>query len=304
MKMLWKTMAKNKELNALILPGFLYVLVMSYLPMVGIIIAFKQYRYDKGLFGSSWVGFDNFRFFFVSDQAWILIRNTVLYNAGYIVLTAIFAIALAVFMYEIRGGFIKLYQTILFLPYFLSFVLVSYITYAFLDHQSGYLNEALQSVFGAEPVRWYAEERYWPYILNVVHLWKSIGFSALMYFAAIIAIDQTYYEAARIDGATRLHMVFRITIPLIAPVIFTLFILSMGGMFRGDFGLHYFVPNNSSLVYDATDVIDTYVYRALRSLGNVSMSAAVGLFQSVVGLVLILATNYIVRKKNEDYSMW
>ncbi|QGQ99258.1 sugar ABC transporter permease [Paenibacillus psychroresistens] len=301
---LWKVFKKNGELFTLTLPGLIYVLIFAYIPMVGIIVAFKNYRFDKGLFGSEWAGFKNFEFFFVSDQAWILIRNTILYNAGYIVITAFSAILLALLLNEVKGFGIKIYQTIMFLPYFVSYVLVSYITYAFLDHQNGYLNELLQTVFSAKTISWYTEAHFWPFILNIVHLWKSIGFSTLVYFAAIIAIDPTYYEAAKIDGASRVQMVMKISIPLITPVVATLFILSIGNMFRGDFGLHYFVPNNSTFVYDATDVIDTYVYRALRVMGNVSMAAAVGLFQSVVGLILIVLTNFLIKKANEENAMW
>ncbi|MDG0813300.1 ABC transporter permease [Cohnella rhizosphaerae] len=294
---------KNGELSVLFLPGFLFFLVMSYIPMVGIVIAFKDYNLRKGIFGSEWVGFDNLKFFFASDTAWRVTRNTILYSFSYIVLTLIVSLALAILLNELTRRWIKIHQTIMFLPYFLSWVLVSYISNAFLDHQNGFLNALLKGV-GMQPVEWYFGAQYWPIILNLVHLWKAVGFNVLLYYAGIMGIDQSYYEAARIDGANKLQMALKITIPLLAPLVTILLILSIGGMFRGDFGLHYFIPNNTGLIYSTTDIIDTYVFRALRTIGDISMSAAVGFFQSVVGLVLVLAANMAVRKLNEENSLW
>lgn len=287
----------------LFLPGFLFFLVMSYIPMVGIIIAFKDYNLRKGIFGSEWVGFDNLKFFFVSDTAWRVTRNTILYSLSYILLTLVVSLAFAILLNELTRRWIKIHQTIMFLPYFLSWVLVSYISNAFLDHQNGFLNAMLKSA-GLQPVEWYFGAQYWPIILNLVHLWKAVGFNVLLYYAGIMGIDQSYYEAARIDGANKLQMALKITIPLLAPLVTILLILSIGGMFRGDFGLHYFIPNNTGLIYSTTDIIDTYVFRALRTIGDISMSAAVGFFQSVVGLVLVLAANMVVRKLNEENSLW
>lgn len=294
---------KNGELSVLFLPGFLFFLVMSYIPMVGIVIAFKDYNLRKGIFGSEWVGFDNLKFFFASDTAWRVTRNTILYSFSYIVLTLVVSLALAILLNELTRRWIKIHQTIMFLPYFLSWVLVSYISNAFLDHQNGLLNALLKSA-GLQPVEWYFGAQYWPIILNLVHLWKAVGFNVLLYYAGIMGIDQSYYEAARIDGANKLQMALKITIPLLAPLVTILLILSIGGMFRGDFGLHYFIPNNTGLIYSTTDIIDTYVFRALRTIGDISMSAAVGFFQSVVGLVLVLAANMAVRKLNEENSLW
>ncbi|WP_217594469.1 sugar ABC transporter permease [Cohnella sp. GbtcB17] len=294
---------KNGELSVLFLPGFLFFLVMSYIPMVGIVIAFKDYNLRKGIFGSEWVGFDNLKFFFASDTAWRVTRNTILYSFSYIVLTLVVSLALAILLNELTRRWIKIHQTIMFLPYFLSWVLVSYISNAFLDHQNGFLNAMLKSA-GLQPVEWYFGAEYWPIILNLVHLWKAVGFNVLLYYAGIMGIDQSYYEAARIDGANKLQMALKITIPLLAPLVTILLILSIGGMFRGDFGLHYFIPNNTGLIYSTTDIIDTYVFRALRTIGDISMSAAVGFFQSVVGLALVLFANLVVRKLNEENSLW
>ncbi len=293
----------NKELFLLSLPGILYKLIFAYIPMVGVIIAFKNYRYDLGIFGSKWVGFDNFRYLFSTDTAWRITRNTVLYNVAYILVTLVAALLLAVLLNEVKAKWSRFYQTALFLPHFLSWVLVGYIAYAFLNHADGFINRTLMSL-GFDPVSWYQNAGAWPFILVIVHLWKVIGFNTLIYFAGIMGINSEYYEAARMDGATKSQMALKITIPLLSPLIVILLILSIGSMFRGDFGLHYFIPNNSGFLYGSTDIIDTYVYRALREVGNVGMSAATGLYQSIVGLILVLSANAIVKKINPDHSLW
>lgn len=294
---------KNRELFLLSLPGIVYKLIFAYLPMIGLVIAFKNYRYDKGIFGSDWAGLKNFKYLFTGDAAWRITRNTVLYNAGYIILTTCVALLFAILLNELKAKYTKFYQTSLFLPHFLSWVLVGYIAYAFFNHSDGFLNRLLES-FGMNPVAWYQNTAPWPFILVIFHLWKAVGFSTLIYFAGIIGINSEYYEAARIDGATKTQMAFSITIPLLAPLVIIMLILSIGSMFRGDFGLHYFIPNNSGFIFGTTDVIDTYVYRSLRELGNVGMSAATGFYQSVVGLILVLAANGIVKKINPDHSLW
>ncbi|WP_284645743.1 ABC transporter permease [Paenibacillus silviterrae] len=299
----WRQLNQNREILGLFFPGFLYILIFSYLPMFGVILAFKRYRYDQGILGSEWVGFENFTFFFVSEDAWRITRNTVLYEIGYIFLTMAFALLFAILLNEIGRRTSKIYQTALFIPYFLSWVVVSYISYAFLDQQTGYLNTILHW-FGMEPHNWYLEKEPWPIILNIASLWKKVGFSALVYYAGIMSINQEYYEAAKIDGATRFQMAIKITIPMLAPLITIMLILAVGGIFHGDFGLHYFIPNNQGMTYPTTDIIDTYVYRALRTVGDVGMSSAVGLYQSVVGMVLVIATNAIVRKLNQENSLW
>lgn len=296
-------MGKHYELLILSLPAILYIFVMAYLPMFGVVIAFKNFNYAKGFWGSDWIGFKNFEFLFTSDTAFRITRNTVLYNLGYMAITTICALAVAIMLNEISKKWLKLYQTSLILPFFLSWVVVSYITLAFLDHQNGFVNHWLTAM-GFHEIEWYFDSRYWPYILNIVSLWKGIGFSSLVYYAGILGIDSELYEAARIDGATRRQMVTNVTIPQLTPLIIILLILSIGNMFRGDFGLHYFIPNNSGMTYPTTDIIDTYVYRALRDLGDIGMAAAVGLYQSLVGFVLVLVANFTVRKINEDNSLF
>jgi len=299
----WLYFRKNGELFTLSLPGLIYKLIFAYLPMIGIVIAFKHFRNDKGIFGSEWVGFKNFEYLFTSDVAWRITRNTILYNLAYMTLTTITALVFAIMLNEVRKRWLKVFQTSMFLPYFLSWVLVGYIVYAFLNHSDGFINRTLTSL-GLDGISWYQDPAAWPYILILAHLWKAIGFSTLVYFAGILGIDTEYYEAARMDGASKLQMTFSITLPLLLPLVIILGILSIGGMFKGDFGLHYFIPNNSGFIFSTTDIIDTYAYRALREIGDISMAAAVGLYQSIVGFVLVLVTNSIVRRVNSENSLW
>ncbi|WNR45406.1 ABC transporter permease [Paenibacillus roseipurpureus] len=299
----WKHFKKNSELFLLALPGVLHKLIFLYLPMFGLVLAFKRFRFDKGIWGSDWIGFKNFEFFLTSDNAFRVTRNTILYNCGFILITTVSALTLAVLLNEVGKRWVKVYQTALFLPYFLSWVVVSYITLGFLDHSNGYLNHIL-ALFGTEPVKWYEAAKAWPTIIVVVNLWKGIGFATLVYYAGIIGIDQEYYEAAKMDGASRIRMVTGITIPLLMPLIIILLIISIGGIFRADFGLFYFIPNDSSFLYPVTDVIDTYVYRSLKVVGDIGMSTAVGLYQSVVGFIFVLTANVIVKKFNSENSLW
>ncbi|MFD0672438.1 ABC transporter permease [Cohnella sp. GCM10027633] len=299
----WKHFKQNGEYLLLFLPGAFHIFLFGYLPMIGIIIAFKNFRYDQGIWGSEWIGFKNFEFLFTSSTAYRIFRNTLLYESGYLLLTTVAALALAILLNEISRKWLKIYQTPLFLPYFLSWVVVSYLTYALLDHQMGFVNKTLEAI-GLKPVMWYLDANVWPYILNIVALWKNIGFATLVYFAGIVGISPEYYESAKIDGASRWKMALKITIPMLTPLIVILIILAIGNIMKGDFGLHYFIPGDSGMVYPTTDIIDTYVYRALIELGDIGMSSSVGVFQSVVGLVLVIVTNYIVRKINEENALW
>lgn len=287
----------------LALPGVLYKLIFHYLPMIGIVLAFKVYRYDLGIFGSQWVGLHNFKFFFVSNDAWRITRNTIFYNFAYIGLGTLAALLCALLLNEIARKFVRVFQTVLFLPHFISMVIVGFLTLIFLDHEYGYLNRILELV-GLSAHNWYFETTPWIFILPLVALWKGLGFSTLVYYAGIMGISTEYYEAARIDGASRWRMMTTITIPLLSPLIVILFILGLSGIFRGDFGLHYFIPNNIGLNYPTTDIIDTYAYRALIKDANIGMSAAIGLFQSCVGFVTILVANYTIKKINRDHALF
>ncbi|MFC4777100.1 ABC transporter permease [Paenibacillus sp. GCM10023252] len=294
---------KHSELFVLSLPAVLFKLVFSYLPLIGLILAFKKFNYEGGIWGSEWVGWTNFKFFFASDNAFRITRNTILYNISFIILVTVLAVSFAIMMNEINRRWLKIHQTVLFLPYFLSWVVVSYVMLGFLEHKNGFLNQMLVSL-GRDPVAWYQESVYWPFILILVYLWKAVGFSTLIYYAGILGIDSSYYEAARIDGATKMQLVTRITIPLLTPLIIILFIVAIGSIFRADFGLFFFIPNDMGVLYPVTDVIDTYVYRSLRVVGDLGMSTAVGLYQSVVGFFLVLATNWLIRRMNAENSLW
>lgn len=294
----------NLALTLMALPGVLLLFVFAYLPMFGLVIAFKDYRFAEGIFGSAWVGFDNFRFLFGTDAAWRITRNTLLMNSVFIVTTTTAALGIALLMNEIYTSHMsKYYQTMLFFPYFISWIIVSYFVFGFLNGNTGIANKALDAV-GLPPVAWYRSPEYWPYILTVAHLWNSIGFSSIIYLAGMLGIDTTYYEAAKIDGASKWQQIRYITLPLLLPLIIVLVLLSIGRIFNADFGLFFFVPRDNPMLYGTTDVIDTFVYRSLVQLGNISMAAAAGFYQSVVGFGLVVLANWVVRRINSDYSLF
>ncbi|MHC1750174.1 MAG: ABC transporter permease [Cellulosilyticaceae bacterium] len=299
---------RNKELLMLSIPGAIWFVIFAYLPMFGVVIAFKRYRVNggfiKSLMTSEWVGFDNFKFLFRSSDAWIIVRNTVAYNIVFIILGILLPICVALMLNELRNKkMTKIYQSSMFLPYFLSWVVVSYCLYAFLNPEKGYVNSVINSM-GGEGISWYTEKGYWPYIIIFMSQWKGIGYNTVVYLASICGIDRTYYEAAMIDGATKWQQIKYITIPLLKPVIIILFILSVGRIFSADFGLFYQLPRNSGALYEVTNVIDTYVYRALTSMGELGMSSAAALFQSTVGFVLIMIANGIVKKVDNESALF
>lgn len=304
----WKTFKENRELVGLALPGAIWFLLFAYLPMVGVIIAFKQWRIEGGfiesLIKSPWVGLDNFKFLFQSSDAWLITKNTILYNLTFIILGIIIPVTLAILLRELFNKKLsKFYQTAMFLPYFLSWVVVSYCLYTFLSPTQGFVNNLLASM-GNDTVSWYTESKFWPYIIVFMSQWKSIGYGTVIYLASICGIDKSYYEAAMIDGATKWQQIKNITLPLLKPVLIIMFITSIGGMFKSDFGLFYQLPKDSGALYPVTNVIDTYVYRALMNLGNIGMSTAAGLYQSFVGLILVLITNGIVRKIDNENAFF
>ena len=303
-----KKLKENKELLFLTIPGTLWFLIFAYLPMFGVVLAFKDWRINggfiKSLLTSEWVGLANFKFLFQSSDAWLITRNTVAYNLVFIILGLALPVTLAVLLKEVLNKrAAKFYQSAMFLPYFLSWVVVSYFLYAFLSPGQGFVNNILTK-FGMDTVSWYTETKYWPIIIIFMSQWKAVGYGTVVYLAAICGIDKTYYEAAMIDGATKWQQIKFITIPLLKPILIIMFITSIGGMFRGDMGLFYHLPKNSGALFPVTNVIDTYVYRGLMNLGNIGMSSAAGLYQSVVGLVLILVTNGIVRKVDNENAFF
>ncbi|MBQ3114751.1 MAG: sugar ABC transporter permease [Clostridia bacterium] len=285
-------MNKNTwQLYSLAAIPILLVFVFSYLPMFGIIIAFKNYKYNLGIMGSKWVGFDNFKFFTHSTDFIRLVRNTLGMNALFIIFGTMAAVLVAVFLYDLKSrNATKVYQTILITPHFMSWVIVAYIVYAFLNPQYGLINSIIQS-FGVSPKDWYAEPKYWPGILTVCYIWKHVGMDCVVYYAALMGMDNSLIEAAKIDGANKKDIILHIIIPTLLPLITILTILKIGNIFRADFGLFYQVPRNIGKLYATTDVVDTYVFRAMRVIGDMGMSSAVGFLQSIVGMILVVATN-------------
>lgn len=294
---------KNLELTSLGITGILLIFIFYYIPMFGIIIAFKKYNFVDGILGSPWVGFDNFKFFFSYPDAWRITRNTLLLNALFIFSSTVVGVVFALMLNEIKKKlYIKFYQTIFFFPYFLSWVVIGYMVYAFLNMQFGILNSIIK-VFGIPEIQWYAEARYWPVILTLVFIWKSAGYHCIIYYAGLMGINEDYYEAAKIDGASKFQMVRYISLPLLTPLISIMTLLSIGRIMYADFGMFFHLTRDIGILYPTTDVIDTYVYRALRTV-DIGIPAAIGLYQSVVGLILVLTTNYIVNKKNTENALF
>jgi len=296
---------KFRLLLLMMIPGLAYLFVNNYIPMYGVILAFKNLNYVDGIWGSPWTGMDNFKFLFNSPDAYIITRNTILYNVVFIIVNLILALTTALLINEIKDKVIaRFYQSTFLLPHIISMVVVAYLVYSFLNTDSGLVNRQLADLFGADAVSWYNEARYWPYILVIVNAWKGVGFLAIIYFAAIIGIDKEYYEAATIDGAGKWVQMTRITIPLIVPVIIVMTLLSISSIMRSDFGLFYQVPMNSGPLMPTTNTIDTYVYRAMTKLGDIGMSSAAGLYQSVVCFFLILGANFAVRKISKSDALF
>lgn len=297
------------ELTLLALPTVIWYIVFSFLPLFGLIIAFKKFRmggqgFFMNLIQSEWVGLENFRFLFATQDAYIIIRNTLLYNIVFIVLGIVIPVTLAIMLSQIYNARLaKTYQTTMFLPHFLSWVVVSYFVFAFLSTDKGLANQILTRT-GKEGIQWYLDPKYWPFILTFMSVWKTSGYNMVVYLASITSIDRSYYEAAMIDGANKWQQTRFITLPMMKPIVIIMFILAVGRIFNADFGLFYQIPRNSGALFDVTNVIDTYVYRALSGTGNIGMSSAAALFQSVIGCLTIIGANLIVRKIDADSALF
>ncbi|WP_408868750.1 ABC transporter permease [Brochothrix campestris] len=309
MKRKLKLCLKQRALIFMALPAFIWMIFFFYIPVLGNVVAFKDFRYSPegflaSLKNSPWVGFDNFKFLFSSSDAYLITRNTLLYNLAFIIIGLVCAILFAVILSEIRSRkMIKIYQTSMLLPYFLSWVIIGYFVYAFLSPDKGLLNSII-TMFGGSEVNWYNEPKFWPVILIVLGVWKSVGYSSIIYFASIMGINPTFYEAAMVDGATKWQQIRHVTLPQLVPLITILSILSVGNIFKADFGLFYQVTRNSGVLYEVTSVLDTYVYNGLANTGDIGMAAAAGLYQSVVGCVLLIVANAIVRKLDESSALF
>ena len=302
---------KTLMLLTMVAPGAIWLLLLRYLPMGGIILAFKNYKiYPKdptflnNLIHSKWVGLDNFKFLFTTGDSWVMIRNTLAYNIVFIILGVIIPVAFAIMMSELSKKFVaKTYQTLMFFPYFLSWVVVSYFLNAFIDAQYGLIPMA-QRAASETAVSWYTTPGPWPYIIVFANLWKNVGYSTVLYLAAITGIDQTQYEAADIDGASKWQQILHVTLPNLRTMIAILFILNVGKIFNADFGLFWNVPMQNGALFSVTQVIDTYIYRVLMNTGNIGQSTAAGLLQNIVGFICIIGANAVVKKIDSDSTLF
>ncbi|MDA3734074.1 ABC transporter permease subunit [Niameybacter massiliensis] len=286
------------------LPALIIMMLFKYLPMAGIMLAFKKFSVRKGIFGSDWIGLDNFEFLFKSSDAFIITRNTICYNVIFIILDLMIAVALAIALNELLNKRrAKVFQTIFMAPYFLSWVVVSFVAYAFFSMDDGFINHLLLNL-GLQPINWYNDKTYWPYILVFFQIWKTVGYSTVMYLGCLTGISNEYYEAALMDGASKWQQIKYITLPFLKPMMIVLTILAIGKIFYSDFGLFYQLPRNSGPLFSVTNVIDTYVYRALKETGNIGMASAASLYQSVVGFVLVIGANLIVRRVDKDSALF
>ena len=301
-KIRWK---QYLPIYLLALPGIIYMICNNYLPMFGIVIAFKKLNFAKGILASPWCGLKNFEFLFKSSTAFTMIRNTICYNVLWLILGHVLAIASAILLNEITNRFrARFYQSVILLPYLMSWVVVSYLVFAFLSADTGMFNNSILKPLGIAPVNWYSESKYWPFILTFVNHWKNNGYTMIVYFASIVGISQDYYEAAMLDGATKWQQIKHITIPQLVPTIITLMILSVGRIFASDFGLFYQIPRNTGALYNATQTIDVYVYNALMQRSDYGMASAASVFQSIVGFLMVMVTNAIVRKVSREHAMF
>jgi len=300
----WRELKRNRTLYLMTLPGILFLFAFNYMPMFGIIVAFKDFNYIDGFFHSPWVGFKNFEFFFKSHDAWIVTRNTLVLNSLFIVSSLVLQIGFALILNEIRNGsFKKITQSFMFFPYFVSWIIVSVFTYNMFHSEYGALNRILVSL-GMEPVRWLSSPQYWWWILTAVYDWHWTGFGVIIYLAALSGINPELYEVAEIDGAGKWRQITSISLPLLMPTAVVLTLLAIGKIMICDFGMIYGIIGDNAMLYPTTNVIDTYVYRALRQLGDIGMSAAAGLYQSIVGFILVLGSNLLARRFSKEGALF
>lgn len=301
---------KTLALTAMLIPGLIVLFFNSYLPMAGIVMAFQKIDYSKFAFAGKWVGLRNLKLFFGSTYTPVIIRNTLLYNLAFIVLGKFFSMAFAIALNELRGlNAKKVYQGVMFLPYFISWVAVSYIALAFLHTDYGLVNRTILPMLGMEGKNWYQTPAAWPGLLIFFNLWKGTGYGTVMFLASIAGIDPSLYEAARIDGANRWQQITHITLPMLYPMLIITTLLSIGSIFNTDIGLFYSVPMRSinGLLADVTTTLDTYVYVTFSSGGGsstVNLSSAAAFIQSIIGFVLVLLSNMVVKKINPDYVLF
>jgi putative aldouronate transport system permease protein len=305
----WADDYRFRALIFMALPGMIWFIFFFYIPVLANVVAFKDFRispdgFIASLRTSPWVGLENFKFLFASSDAWLITRNTILYNVVFLAFNLFFAVAFAIVMSELRNKkLVKVYNTMSLLPYFLSWVVISYFVYAFLSPDKGIINQWLTQN-GQLPIQWYNDPTWWPLIFVVLNVWKSLGYNSIIYYASVMGIDPTYYEAAMVDGASKWQQIKNVTIPQLLPMMSILLILNIGGIFKADFGMFYSVPRQSGALYEVTSVLDTYIYNGLTATGDIGMSAAAGLYQSLVGMILLIGANMLVRKLDPDSSLF
>ncbi|GLX67744.1 ABC transporter permease [Paenibacillus glycanilyticus] len=297
---------KNRTLLLMFLPVAVLLFLFNYLPLAGLVIAFKDFDFTKGIFGSNWMDplFDNFDYLFSSDTAFRAVRNTILLNALFITVGLIFEVGFALLLNEIRNKYFKrVSQSLTFLPFFISWIVVGVFAYNLLDFESGAVNHFL-TLIGLQPIDFYSEAGLWPIILTIAIRWKVTGYGTIIYLAALTSIDNSYYEAASIDGATRWQQIRYISLPMLRPTIIILTLLAVGRIMNADFGMFYAMVGDASLLFPTTDVIDTFVYRSLRKSGDIGMASAAGFLQSMIAFVLVIASNYAARKIDKDSAIF
>ena len=285
-------------------PAILFFLFFSYAPMPGAYVAFTNFNYNGGIFGSPFVGWRNFEFLFTSGQLTLLLRNTVLYNLVFIILGNIIQMFIAIMLNEVAcKKFVKVTQSLMFLPYFISAVLVGLLVYNMINYDYGFLSNLVRSMGGDMP-KLYSDPNTFPAVIIIAKLWQSTGYGTVVYFAAICGIDASMMEAAKVDGANGFQRIRYITLPCLKGTVIILFLFAIGGIVKGDFGLFYNLVGTNSVLYSTTDIIETYVYRCMMNTFNFSQGSAVGLFQSVFGFVLVMVANGVVKKLDSDYSLF
>lgn len=297
-------LVKNKVLYLMFLPVALYYILFAYVPMGGIVVAFKDFNYRDGILRSPWNGIENFRYFFVSGKAWLVTQNTIMYNLLFLLVYTAFSIIAAILISEMTNRYFKrVAQSFMFLPYFISWVVVAAFIYNFFNYDYGIINNVLKNL-GQEPIDIYSNAGYWYLILPVLYIWKWVGFGSVLYLAAISGIDQECYEAATIDGASMFQKIFKITLPLLKPTMIILILLGIGRILRGEFDMFFNLIGNNGLLMDTTDIIDTLVFRSLMGTQDFGMAAAAGFYQSVLCFVIIMVVNTVVRKVDSDSALF
>ena len=304
MKRFLQKCTNYRYLLLMLLPCMLFVIVFNYIPMAGVVLAFKNYSYKDGIFGSAWAGWNNFKFLFLTDKIWTLTRNTLLYNLAFIIVELILEIGVAVLMNELScRWFKKTFQSFMFLPHFISWVVAVAVVQVLFSYEYGVVNE-IAVLMGLEKLNVSTNPDIWPALLIMLHAWKKVGYGSIVYMAAITSIDPALYEAAAMDGANIWQRIFRITIPQLVPTAIIMFLLSAGQIFRGDFGMFYQLVGNNGVLLKTTDILDMYIYRALSGSTNLGMTAAAGLYQSALCFVTILLFNQVIRWIQPDYSLF